>query len=83
MTDIESKLSAIKAIDNEKDYCYSCMATLQNAIPHIITIFDINYQVTPEMGRGITAILHGYYAARRMDLVSKAYALMKSEDPQP
>lgn len=77
MTDIESIKSAIIAIDQEKDYCDACMATLHTANADTITIAGKDYMVTQPMAHGIISILHGYYAARRMELVSKAYELMK------
>ncbi len=83
MTDIESKLSAIKAINEEKENCDSGIESLSKQIDQ--NSDEVLYKVP--IPAAIMVKLHGtlleYLLQRKRELIAKAEAIMKSEDPPP
>ena len=91
ITSTEDKLSAIKAINEEKDYIEKVIADMEhfkvvlNSVE--ITIRSTQKEVTPdlpgEMKQSIIqAILDRYLEPRKKELLDSAVKIMKSDDDE-
>jgi hypothetical protein len=79
MTDIESKLSAIKAINEEKELLENGLSELISRSSKTDNWVIFKVPVPNNIVREMDIILIEYFNTRKAELIAKAEAIMKSE----